>query len=90
MLRRNRSRMGSAEEAQRSAEVAKYEHRVEIAKFKTQLLAEAMLKIRVACGLDDGTGKVPASTKYAILIAVGVMTDFGKITSLLQALLGAQ
>lgn len=89
MLRRNRSRIGSAEEAQRSAEVARYEHRVKLAKFKTQLLAEAMVKFRVACGLDDGTGKVPASTKYAILITVGVITGFGKITPLLQALLGA-
>lgn len=82
--------MGSAEEAQRSAEVARYEHRVKIAKFKTQLLAEAMIRIRIACGLDDGTGRVPASTKYAVLIAVGVITGFGKITPLLQALLGAQ
>lgn len=90
MFRHGRSRKGSAEEAQRTAEVARYEHRVKIAKFKTQLLAEAMIRIRIACGLDDGTGKVPASTKYAVLIAVGVMTDFGKITSLLQALLGAQ
>jgi hypothetical protein len=89
MFRHTKARKASAEETQRSAEVARYEHRVKIAKFKTQLLAEAMIRIRIACGLDDGTGKVPASTKYAILVTVGVITGFGKITPLLQALLGA-